>query len=278
MAVRARNNVGTYRALAKRIRQHVLRMVHRARSSHVGSSLSIADLLAVLYRDVLRVDPQRPDWPERDRFILSKGHACAAVYAALAERGFFPVDWLNTYYQDGSHLAGHITHRGVPGVEVSTGSLGHGLSIAAGMALAGKHENQPYRVFALLSDGECDEGSTWEAIMFAAQHKFDNLAVIVDYNRVQALGHVEDVIELEPFLQKIEAFGWTVREIDGHNYEQIESTLSNLPLEKGKPSFIIARTTKGKGVSWMENTVSCHYGAVNDEELAKALAELGVEQ
>jgi len=274
MAVRARNNVGTYRALAKRIRQHVLRMVHRARSSHVGSSLSIADLLAVLYRDVLRVDPQRPDWPERDRFILSKGHACAAVYAALAERGFFPVDWLNTYYQDGSHLAGHITHRGVPGVEVSTGSLGHGLSIAAGMALAGKHENQPYRVFALLSDGECDEGSTWEAALFIPHHRLDNLVAIVDYNKIQSFGMVKDVLDLEPLEGKWQAFGWATREINGHDFKQIEDALLGIPFEPGKPSCIIAHTTKGKGVSFMENQLAWHYKAPDGEELRRALAEL----
>ena len=266
-----------YQILATKIRAHVLRMTHGGKSGHVGSMLSMADLLAVLYESILRVDPKNPNWPERDRFVLSKGHGGGAVYAVLAEKGFFPKEWLHTYYKDNGKLSGHISHH-VPGVEFSTGSLGHGLPVAVGMALAARHIGAKHRIFCLMSDGDCDEGSTWEAMMFATQHKLDNLIVIVDYNRVQALGHIEDVIELEPFEQKVEAFRWAVTRIDGHNSQQIESALSNLPLKKNKPSFIIARTTKGKGVSWMENTVSCHYGSVTDEELAKALAELGVEE
>ena len=265
-----------YRTLATKIRMHCLRMTHGGRSGHVGSMLSMADILAVLYEKILRVRPDEPEWAQRDRFVLSKGHGGGAVYAVLAEKGFIPKEWLSTYYKDEGKLSGHISHH-VPGVEFSTGSLGHGLPVAAGMALAARHAGATHRVVCLMSDGDCDEGSTWEAIMFAAQHKFDNLTAIVDYNRVQALGHVEDVIELEPFARKVEAFNWAVREIDGHDYAQIEGALSSLPLEKGKPSFVIARTTKGKGVSWMENTVSCHYGAVNDEQLAKALAEVGGE-
>ncbi len=266
-----------YRALATRIRAHCLRMTHGGRSGHVGSMLSMAELLVVLYEKILRVDPNNPDWPQRDRFILSKGHGSGAVYAMLAEKGFFPKLWLNTYYKDNGKLSGHMSHH-VPGVEFSTGALGHGLPVAAGMALAAKHVGAKHRVFCLISDGDCDEGSTWEAIMFAAQHKFDNLIAIVDYNRVQALGHVEDVIELEPFARKVQAFGWAVLEIDGHDCQQIENALSKLPLEKDKPSFIIARTTKGKGVSLMENTLSCHYEVVDDQQLAQALTELGVQQ
>ena len=265
-----------YKDLATKIRANSLRMTHGGQSGHVGSMLSMADILAVLYESILRVKPESPDWPERDRFILSKGHGGGAVYAVLAEKGFFPKEWLKTYYKDNGKLSGHISHH-VPGVEFSTGSLGHGLPVAAGMALAARHVDAKHRVFCLLSDGDCDEGSTWEAIMLASQHELSNLIAIVDYNRVQALGHVGDVIELEPFAQKMEAFGWAVREIDGHDYMQIEGALSDLPLEDSKPSFIIARTTKGKGVSWMENTVSCHYGAVNDQELAQALIELGVQ-
>ena len=263
-----------YLELATTIRAHALMMTHGGQSGHVGSMLSMADLLAVLYEKVLRVDPARPDWEERDRFILSKGHGGGAVYAVLAEKGFFPREWLRTYYKDNGKLSGHISHH-VPGVEFSTGSLGHGLPVAVGMALAARRKGAEHRVFCLMSDGDCDEGSTWEAIMLARQHKLDNLVVVVDYNRVQALGHVEDVVELEPFSEKVRAFGWSVREIDGHDYGQIEEVLSSLPLKKDKPSFVIARTIKGKGVSWMEDTVSCHYGAVNDEELAKALRELG---
>jgi len=171
-------------ALARRIRAHTLCMVHRARASHVGSCFSMADLLAALYGAVLRVDPARPDWPGRDRFVLSKGHGAAAIYATLAECGFFPVAWLDTYCCDGTRLAGHITHYGVPGVEVSSGSLGHGLSYAAGFALAGQRDGTEYRTFALLSDGECDEGSIWEAALFAPHHRLDNLVAIVDYNKI----------------------------------------------------------------------------------------------
>jgi transketolase len=265
-----------HQKLAHRIRAHCLRMTHDGASGHVGSMLSMAELVAVLYESILRVDPQNPKWSGRDRFVLSKGHAGGAVYAALAEKGFFPKDWLKTYYQDNGKLMGHISHH-VPGVEFSTGSLGHGLSVAVGMALAARHRKATHRVFCLLSDSDCDEGSTWEAIMFAAEHKLDNLTAIVDYNRVQALGHMEDVIELEPFAQKLTDFGWAVRQIDGHNCLEIETALMDLPIEKQKPSFVIARTTKGKGVDWMENTVSCHYRYASDEQIAEALAKLGVE-
>lgn len=264
-----------YKELATKIRVHVLRMTNRARSSHVGSSLSMADLLAVLYTTILRVDPKRPDWSERDRFILSKGHGCAGVYAALAERGFFPLEWLDTYCQDGSHLAGHITHS-VPGVEASTGSLGHGLPIACGMALAGKRDNLSHRVFAMLSDGECDEGSTWEAVLFAGHHGLSNLTAIVDYNKMQALGAVKDVLDLEPMLDKWQAFGWSVRDVDGHNFEQIEQALLDVPFNPDRPSCVIAHTVKGKGISFMENQLIWHYYSPDAEELSRALAELGV--
>jgi transketolase len=263
-----------YGRLATRIRCHVLRMTHRAKSSHVGSSLSAADLLAVLYSGILRIRPSQPDWEDRDRFILSKGHGAAAVYAVLAERGFFPLDWLDTFYLDGSPLAGHITHTGVPGVDASTGSLGHGLSIACGMALVGKRDQWPYRVFAILSDGECDEGSTWEAVLFAAHHRLDNLVAMVDYNKIQSLGRVEEVLNLEPFGEKWRSFGWSVRQINGHNLEEIERTLRAVPFEAGRPSCVIAHTVKGKGVSFMEDKVLWHYRPPNDEELRRALAEL----
>jgi transketolase len=264
-----------YAELAARVRRAVLRMTHRARSSHVGTSFSMADILAVLYGDVLRVDPERPDWPDRDRFVLSKGHGAAGLYAVLAERGFFPVEWLDTYCEDGALLAGHITHHGVPGVEVSTGSLGHGLSLACGMALAGRHDRTPYRVFALLSDGECDEGSTWEAALFAPHHQLDNLIAIVDYNKIQSFGTVKEVLDLEPFADKWRTFGWSTREIDGHNYQQIHDALTAVPREPGRPSAIIAHTIKGKGVSFMENKLAWHYKSPDAAQLAQALAELG---
>ena len=270
--------IADYENLATRIRTHVLRMTHRARSSHVGSSLSIADILAVLYGGILRIDPKRPDWADRDRFILSKGHASAAIYAALAERGFFPREWLDTFYKKGSCLAGHITHHGIPGVEASTGSLGHGLSIGCGIAMAADRDGHPYRVLTLLSDGECDEGSTWEAALFAPHHKLDNIVVIIDYNKIQAFGMVKEVLNLEPLASKWQAFGWAVQEIDGHNFEQIEKTLLSVPFQPEKPSCIIAHTVKGKGVSFMENQIAWHYQSPNDEELRQALAELGVSE
>lgn len=262
-------------ALAKKIRLHTLYMIHRAKSSHLGSAYSMADLLAVLYGRILRIDPQKPTAPDRDRFVLSKGHACAALYAVLAEQGFFPKQWLQNFYQDGSRLAGHATHVGVPGVEVSTGSLGHGLPLACGMALAAKRGRQAYRVFTLLSDGECDEGSTWEAALFAPHHALDNLIAIVDYNQIQSLGTVKAVLDLEPFAAKWKAFGWAVQEIDGHDCSQIERALTNLPLAPGKPTCVIAHTVKGKGVSFMENKLLWHYRAPDANEMALALAELG---
>jgi transketolase len=249
-------------------------MVHRARSAHVGGSLSMADLLAALYGEILRVDPHRPDDPDRDRFILSKGHACAAFYAALAERGFFPDTWLESFYQDGGRLTGHATHTGVTGVEVSTGSLGHGLPIACGMALAGKRDGAPYRVFTLLSDGECDEGSTWEAALFAPHHRLDNLVVLVDYNKIQSLGHVHDVLALEPLGKKWEAFGWGVREIDGHDMTQILDTLRRIPAVPDQPTCVIAHTVKGRGVSFMENQLLWHYRNPSDDEMKQAIREI----
>lgn len=263
------------RSLAQTIRRQVVTLTHRSRASHVGTSLSMAELLAVLYSGVLRVKPEEPDWADRDRFILSKGHGCAGLYAVLAERGFFPRSWLDEFYQDGGRLAGHATHSGVPGVEVSTGSLGHGLAMAAGMALVGKRDQRPYRVFALLSDGECDEGSVWEAALFAGHHALDNLVVIVDYNKIQSLGHVKDVLDLEPFDAKWAAFGWRVEAIDGHDVEQVAAALGRLPFAAGAPSCVIAHTVKGKGISFMEDTLLWHYRAPDADEYARALSELG---
>lgn len=262
--------------LAGTIRAHALRMVHSARSSHIGSCFSMADLLATLYSGVLRVDPARPMWPDRDRFILSKGHGAAILYAVLAESGFFPPEQLNTYCQNGSILTGHASHL-VPGVEVSTGSLGHGLPIGCGMALAGKREGRPYRVYVLLSDGELDEGSNWEPILFAPHHGLDNLVAIIDYNKIQSFGRVKDILDLDPLAAKLQACRWAVREIDGHDYDQIENALRAAPFEPGKPSVIIAHTVKGKGVSFMEDRLLWHYRSPNDELLAQALDELGFE-
>jgi transketolase len=266
---------GTHK-LALRIRAHALRMTNAGGGAHIGAVFSSADILAVLYGSVLRVDPAAPKSPVRDRFVLSKGHAGAGLYAALAERGFFPVGQLLTHYQNGSDLSGHVSHK-VPGVDVSTGSLGHGLSIASGMAYAAKLKSAPHRVFCLLSDGECDEGSTWEAALFAAHHGLSNLVAIVDYNRIQGIAPVADVLELEPFADKWAAFGWAVREVDGHDHEALATALGSVPFAPGKPSCLIAHTTKGKGVSFMENTVLWHYRIPRGAEFDAALAELEVQ-
>jgi len=263
------------RELARRIRRHVVGMTSAGNSSHVGSSLSMADIVAVLYAGVLRVDPAQPRWDERDRFVLSKGHASAGLYAALAERGFFPLDWLDTHCRDGSHLSGHVTTKGVPGVELSTGSLGHGLPVATGMALAAQRAGRRHRVVALLSDGECDEGSNWEAILFAAHHGLDNLVAVVDYNKLQSLRSVEDTLRLEPFADKWRSFGWAVAEIDGHDHDAIRDAFADLPFHPGRPSCLIAHTIKGKGVSFMEGSVLWHYRSPQGAEFAAAMAELG---
>lgn len=264
--------------LSHRLRRHSVIMTHQAKASHIGSSLSIVELLAVLYGKVLSVRPEQPDWAERDRFILSKGHGCAAYYAVLAETGFFPLEWLETFYQNGSRLAGHAIHTTVPGIEISTGSLGHGLSVATGMALAAKRDGKTYRTFCILSDGECDEGSTWEPILFAPQHKLDNLVAIVDHNKIQSLGTVEEVMDLGPFADKWRAFGWAVREINGHNLNEIENVLSELPFEKDKPNCIIAHTVKGKGISFMENKLLWHYRTPQGDEYKAAMLELEVQE
>lgn len=271
----ATNMIDT-RAMALAIRRHAVQMTHLGKSSHVGSVLSLADILAVLYGRVMAVDPADPRWADRDRFILSKGHAGAGVYAALAERGFLPREQLKTHYQNGSKLSGHVSHKGVPGVEFSTGSLGHGLSVGTGMALAAKRAGRGNRVFVLLSDGECDEGSNWEAIMFAAHHKLDNLVVAVDYNKIQSLDLVANTLALEPFADKWRAFGWHVTEADGHDHDALIAALDAPAGGRGQPSVVICHTTKGKGVSFMENQVLWHYRTPQDEEYRDARAELGL--
>jgi transketolase len=249
-------------------------MIHGAGSAHVGSSLSMADLLAVLYGSVLRVDPARPDWAGRDRFILSKGHACAGLYAVLAERGFFPLEWLDRFYANGSPLVGHASHAGVPGVEVSTGSLGHGLPIGVGMALAAQRDGGRHRVFVLMSDGECDEGSVWEAALFAAHHKLDNLIVIIDYNKIQSLGRCDEVLSLEPLGAKWESFGWTTIEVDGHDIPLVDQTLASLPPQPGRPTCVVAHTVKGQGVTFMADRLLWHYRSPSIQEVQQACAEI----
>lgn len=264
------------RVLAWLIRRHGLEMTHLSRGSHIGAIFSLAEIMAVLYSRVLRVRPDEPDWPERDRFILSKGHAGAAVYAALAERGFFPVEELKTHYEDGSRLSGHVSHKGVPGVEFSTGSLGHGLAVAAGMALGAKLDGQAWRAFVVLGDGECDEGSVWEAALQAHQFRLDNLVAVIDHNRMQSLDFCENTLALEPFAEKWRAFGWNALEVDGHDVDKLESAFhwAEERRGEGRPTVIIADTVKGKGVSFMENDILWHYRTPQGEEYDAALKEL----
>lgn len=259
---------------AKQIRRHIIRMVGEAGSGHPGGSLSAADIVTALYFEVMRVDPTQPDWPDRDRFVLSKGHAAPVLYAALAEKGYFPVEELVTLRKLGSPLQGHPDMKKVPGVEMSTGSLGQGLSVANGMALAGKLDGRDYNVYVLLGDGEIQEGQVWEAAMAAAHYKLDNIIAFLDYNGLQIDGPVREVMTPEPVIDKWKYFGWNVQVIDGHNMRQILRAVDYARGVKGMPSMIIAETTKGKGVSFMENKVDWHGTAPIGEELERALQEL----
>ena len=269
------SSAGPLREVAQRLRARAVLMVHKSRASHLGSCLSMADLVAALYWHTLRIDPSRPDWKDRDRFFLSKGHGAALLYAALAERGFFPVEELDQYCQVGSRLTGHATS-GVPGVEISSGSLGHALPIACGVALAGKREGAAFRNFVLVSDGELDEGSNWEAILFAPQHQLDNLTLIVDYNRIQSFGRTADILNLDPLPDKFRAFRWACREIDGHDMQQILQAYDASPFEPGRPTVIIAHTVKGRGVAAMEDQLAWHYKSPTAEQVEAAMQELGV--
>jgi transketolase len=258
--------------LSKKIRIHALNMTSLGSSSHICSVFSIADILSVLYGSFLVISPNKPNDDSRDRFILSKGHAGAGVYAALSEVGFFSKELLKTHYKNGSYLSGHVSHKGIPGVEFSTGSLGHGLPVGVGIAIAGKLNNKNYRTVVILSDGECDEGSNWEAILNAAHNNLNRLIAIIDYNKLQSLDTIKNTLELEPFAEKWKSFGWHVIEIDGHNHSQIESALNYK--SENKPLCIIANTIKGKGVSFMENNVIWHYKTAKDNDYKLALAEL----
>jgi transketolase len=262
-------------SVAQSLRAHAMRMVHKARASHLGSCLSMADILACLYWQVMKIDPANPALPDRDRFILSKGHGAAILYAALAERGFFPVEELDSYCQNGARLQGHATTC-VPGVELSSGSLGHGLPVGCGIALARKRSGLPGRTFVLLSDGELDEGSNWEAFLFAPQHRLGNLVAIIDYNKIQSFGRTKDVLDLDPLADKLRAFRWDVREVDGNNMQQLCETFKSMPVDADCPIVVIAHTIKGKGISFMEDQLIWHYKSPSDEQLAVALAELGV--
>ncbi len=263
-----------YSQISGEIRRRVLKMIYRSNGAHIGSSLSCVDILTVLYFKILKIDPNNSLAEERDRFLLSKGHAVAALDAVLARRGFFPEEVLDTYCQDGTKLAGHSTRQAVPGIEVSTGSLGHGLSMGNGMAFSAKNDGKNYRIFVLMSDGECQEGSVWEAALFASHHRLDNLIGIIDYNELQALGKTNEVLNLEPLVKKWQDFGWRVKEINGHNFSEIETAFSEIPFKAGKPSLVIAHTVKGKGISFLENKLESHYKHFTEEEYQKALREL----
>lgn len=261
--------------LAWLIRRHVIEMAHLSGGSHVASALSCADVLAVLYSDILNIDPSNTSLESRDYFVMSKGHAGSALYAALAETGFFDTKVLKTHYQNGSILSGHVSHKTVPGVEVSTGSLGHGLSYAVGMAYALKKDKKTNRVFCLVGDGECQEGAVWEALNLAQQLKLDNLIVLVDYNKMQAMGMVDEIISLEPFLEKFKAFNCDAYQIDGHNIELIESAIKDCLKQNNKPHVIICDTIKGKGVDFMEMNLLWHYRYPHDgEEYENAVKEI----
>ena len=257
--------------LARRVRLHALKMVIVGGSSHIASVLSIADILAVLYARVMNYKIKEPKWINRDRFILSKGHAGVGVYAVLAESGFFSVNDLENHYQDGSVFSGHVSHKGIPGVELSTGSLGHGLSVGSGMALAAKIDNKKHRVIVLMSDGELDEGSNWEAFMFSSHHCLNNLTAIIDRNGLQSIKTTEETLALEPLAEKLSSFGWHVIEVEGHNHEELFKAIT---LNVNKPKIIIANTIKGKGVSFMENNNKWHYQTPKDSLFKKAINEL----
>ena len=260
--------------MADKLRLHVVKMTHAAKSGHPGGSLSAAELMSVLYFSKMRHDPSNPDWEDRDRFVLSKGHVAPVLYAALAEAGYFPIDDLMTLRKIGSKLQGHPVRGKVPGVEMSTGSLGQGLSMACGLALAGKMDGKDYKTYCLLGDGELQSGQNWEAAMFARQYGLSNLIAIVDRNRLQITGNTEEVISLDPLPEKWRAFGWNVIVANGHKVRQVIDALDKASRSTRNPTMIILNTVKGNGVSFMENQVGFHGKACNDEELAKAVAEL----
>lgn len=255
----------------KNIRKSVLNMVYYSKSSHVGTCLSIVDILYTLYFRVLNITPDNPKEADRDKFILSKGHGSAALYATLAERGFFPKEYLDRFYIDGGILPGHLDMEAIPGIETSSGSLGHGLSIGLGMAIANKQMNNPGQIFVLLGDGECNEGSIWEAIMLASSLKLHNMTAIVDYNGLQGFGKTNEVINQENIADRWKAFGWQVYEADGHNVHEMERILK---IPHSTPKVLIAYTVKGKGVSFMENKLEWHYKSPNNQQYNQAVKEV----
>jgi len=269
-------NLGELEALARSIRGKVVELSHKAGTPHLGSALSCVDILVAAYSGALAIDPKTPDDPNRDRLILSKGHAATALYATLAHRGFFPMALLDTFAESGSTLAEQPSPHCAPGVELATGSLGHGLSVGLGVALAGRIQGRSYRVCVVMSDGECEEGTVWEAALFAPIHKLDNVTVIIDYNKWQATGRSNEIMNLSPFRQKWEAFGWNATEVDGHDLNALLTALKQPPDGSGKPVAIIAHTVKGKGISFMQDDNNWHYRSPNADELLKARQELGL--
>jgi len=269
-------NVADLAAIAARLRGRVIEMSHAAETPHLGSSLSCTELLVATYWGPLRIDPKHPLDPNRDRFILSKGHAATALYATLAERGFFDPALLETYDTDGGALPEHPGLQCVPGVEAATGSLGHGLPIALGMALAARIQKRPSRQYVLMSDGECEEGSVWEAAMFAPAQKLDSLVVMIDYNKWQATGRSDEIMALAPLAEKWRAFGWDAVEVDGHDMAAVLAAISCGPDGSGRPRVIVAHTVKGKGVSFMEDDNNWHYRIPTADEVRKARVELGL--
>lgn len=265
-----KNNFLELEKKSHKIRGMVITMIVKAHASHIGSSYSIVEILVYLYEKVLRIDPKNPDDPDRDRFILSKGWGVSSLYAVLAEKGFFDRKALDDYCSDGSKLIGGSTRNGTPGIEATTTSMGHGLPVGVGMSLAGKIQNKNYNVYVVISDGECDEGSTWEAIMIAAHQRLNNLILIVDYNKWQSFGRVKDVLNLEPLITKFQAFNWHAQEVDGHNFAELSKALHSSSLSKDKPNVIIAHTTKGKGLRTIEDKNEWHYQTPREKEIAEA--------
>ena len=272
------SEIENYKSLAKEVRRDILDMIYRTKSPHIGSSFSMVELLVVLYFRILSLDPGKPSDKNRDRFLLSKGHGCPALFAILAKKGFLTKEDLDGFALNGDYLGQHPNRDVGKGIEITSGSLGHGLSQGSGMALAGKYDKANYRVFAFLGDGELNEGSVWEAALFASHHKLDNLVVIIDRNRLQALGSGSEIMNLEPLAEKWASFGWAVKEIDGHNFEEIIPALESVKSRNvaDTPSVVIAKTIKGKGVSFFEGLAKYHGVAPTDEEFKKALKELGV--
>jgi transketolase len=276
MAEITEETIGHLKKQAVILRRHIIEMTHAAQSGHPGGSLSACDLVTALYFHVLQVDPKNPAWPDRDRFVLSKGHACPVWYAALAERGFFPVEELLTFRKINSRLQGHPELGTTPGIENAAGAEGQGLSFSVGLALAARLDHKPWRVYCIMGDGEQDVGQTWEAAMAGAKYGLDHLTAFVDRNGIQQEGRTEDIMPLEPLVDKWRAFNWNVLTIDGHDFRQILAAVDEARGTKGRPTVVIARTVKGKGVSFMENKIKYHGAATTDEEYRQALAELVV--